>query len=413
MISEKKRKKNLLFLVLLAGLFCFAFSGTASAANVVKRAQEVTGGRWTQRTSGRKYRLSDGTYAKNTWLKIDGSVYYFDADGICETGWFTYGGKQYYASKKTGALYVKKWKNTKKNSYYLCANGVMAADGWHKIKGKYYCFSRKGRLIRDSLVTINGKTYGTDADGAQITDSFYDIGGNTYYFNSKGIRIQNKWKKIKKKYYYFDENGVLLKNQWIGDYYVGPTGARLTDCEIDGYYLDEDGKKTTKKETSVRIFVGDSRIVGMSEAVSDSNTYFIGKVAEGYSWLKNTASSSLNTYLAKYSNAKVVLALGVNDLYNISNYISYYKSLIAKYPKAYIYVMSVTPVNETTAKKYGYTVTNSQIKEFNAKLKEAFPANYLDVYTYMEKNGFSTSDGIHYTAATYKTIYNYVVSLIG
>ncbi len=362
--------------------------------------------------AGIRYKYSSGGYAKNVWLKIGSSYYRFDSKGYCKTGWFTYKNNRYYADKKSGKLYVKKWRKTSKNSYYLRANGVMAKNRFMKIKGKYYYFGSNGKLVKGKMFSVDGKYYYADKNGVRLSGSWLKKDGKKYYFNSKGVRVQNKWRKIKGKYYYFDKNGVLATSRWVGDYYVDANGARMTDCVVDGYYLDSTGKREKFSSKIEYIFVGDSRTVGMESAVSNSKTLYIGKVSMGYSWLKSTASTSLKDALNKKPTAKVIMGFGINDLGNISNYIAYYKTLIKSYPNASFYFMSVNPVENSKAKKYGYTVTNSQIKSFNSKLKEAFPSQYLDTYNYLKKDGYSTSDGIHYTAATYKKLYNHVVSLI-
>ena len=33
---------------------------------------------------------------------------------------------------------------------------------------------------------------------------------------------------------------------------------------------------------------------------------------------------------------------------------------------------------------------------------------YIDTYTYLTKNGYSTRDGLHYDNKTYKSIYSYI-----
>ncbi len=405
-------KKRVLFLALLLCTLCFACTAHASAENVVKNAELTSGGKFVNKKSGIRYQYSSGKYAKDAWLKIKGSIYHFDGKGYCDTGWFTYKNNRYYADKKTGRLYVRKWRRTSKASYYLRANGTMAKSRFVKIKGKYYYFRSNGKLVKKKMFSADGKYYYADKNGVRQTSTWVTLKGKKYYFNSKGVRVQNKWKKIKKKYYYFDKDGVLATSQWVGDYYVDKNGARMTDCVVDGYYLGSDGKRVEYNSKIEYIFVGDSRTVGMESAVSNSKTLYIGKVSMGYSWLKSTASESLKDALNKKPTAKVIMGFGINDLGNISNYIAYYKTLIKSYPKASFYFMSVNPVNESKAKKNGYSVTNSQIKSFNSKLKEAFPSQYLDTYSYLNKNSFSTSDGIHYTSATYKKLYDYVISKI-
>jgi len=422
-IGMYRKKRYLLLLVMLMGLLLCAGSVKASETtestesastteNVVKTATVVSGGQFVTKTAGLKYCYAEGGYAKNIWLNIDGGIYYFDSKGVCQTGWFTYNGNTYFANKK-GKIYVKKWKTSGTKTYYLRASGVMAQSIWLKISGNYYYFNAKGRLVTGKIFKVKGKYYCVDGSGARVCSSWVTKDGNKYYFNSSGVRVQGKWKKINGSYYYFDDDGILLTSQWIGEYYVDENGVRLTDCVVDGYTLDSDGKKVEEAFDGKYIFVGDSRVVGMASAVSDSNTIFIGKVGAGYSWLKSSASSTLATYLDADPDAKVIFAFGINDLGNISSYISYYNTLIAKYTDTEFYMMAVNPVNETTAKKYGYSVTNTQIAAFNTKLEAAFSSIYLDTYSYLNTNGFSTSDGIHYTSATYKTIYGYVLSLIG
>ncbi|MCD7737370.1 MAG: hypothetical protein LUI07_10505 [Lachnospiraceae bacterium] len=407
-------KKLLLLAVLLGMLFCVgsvkASAATNTATNAVKQAVQVTGGEWVKKSAGLKYRYADGSYAKNVWLKIDGGIYHINAKGVCETGWFTWEDNRYLANK-SGKLYVSKWHTNKYGTYYLRASGAMGKSQWLKISGKYYYFNAKGRLVTGKIFSVNGKYYCVDKKGVRVKSSWITKNGKTYYFDASGVRVQDTWKKIKGSYYYFDKKGILLTSQWVGDYYVGKDGARLTDCEVDGYKLDSTGKKI--EFTGKYIFVGDSRTVGMSNAVSKSNTVYIGEVSMGLVWLKSVASVKLASCLDADSNAKVILGFGINDLSLISSYISYYKTLLKKYPDTEFYILSVNPVDEAVAKKKGFTVTNSQIRTFNKSMKAAFPDNYLDTYTYLQKAGFGTPDGIHYNASTYVKLYDYIISEIG
>ena len=129
----------------------------------------------------------------------------------------------------------------------------------------------------------------------------------------------------------------------------------------------------------------------------------------GYNWLTGTADSQIRRYLRSNPEAYVIFNFGVNDLGNVSNYIAYYQRLIAAFPKAHFYFMSVNPIKEGAS---GYA-TNAMIKSFNKVLKAAFPSVYLDTFTLLTKKGFDTFDGIHYTVSTYQKIFNYVKSVLG
>lgn len=176
---------------------------------------------------------------------------------------------------------------------------------------------------------------------------------------------------------------------------------------------DKNNKKTeTEMDTAHRfIFVGDSRTVGMEEAIhkvsSSDRCTFIGKVGEGYHWLVNDGIEQLRSVLASDPDATVIFNLGVNDLDEIALYLDFYPQIFAEQAEASFYIMSVNPVGDACA-----GASNEEIQNFNAKLEEAFPRQYLDCYDYLEEHGFSTVDELHYTDDTYCTIHDYVVNLL-
>ncbi len=375
--------------MILFGLLCLAGAPHASAAaeNVVTSAPKARSGEWITNSNGIRYRYTkDGKYAKDTWLNIKGGIYHFDKDGYCETGWITWNRNRYCASS-AGKLYVKKWIQKNGKDYFLRSNGVLARDRLVKSGGKYYYVNESGVRVKNSWVTI---------------------GDDRCYFNNEGVRLQNTWLKYKNKYYYLDASGNKAVSCWVGKYYVGKNGARKTDCVVDGYYLDSTGKRTKVKWDY--IFVGDSRIVGMQMARASADTVYIAKVSMGYAWLQSTAGPKLKEYLKKKPDVTVILALGINDLDSIDRYITYYRNLIAAYPKTTFRVLSVNPVNDKIAAAHGYKVRNTQIAAFNAKMKEEIGrSTYLTTYTYLRKKGFETRDGVHYSLKDYGEIYDYII----
>ena len=184
-------------------------------------------------------------------------------------------------------------------------------------------------------VTSGGKHYYVGPDGARKSNCWVVQKGKRYYFGKNGVRYENKWVRANGKYYYLGKNGVMAVSKWVGNYYVGSDGARKTNCVVDGYRLDSTGKRTKITKFSGKyLIVGDSRVVGMDSAVSDSKTKFIGKVSMGYSWLKSTAGTPGGELSGGEPQTDGGVAFGVNDLGNVNSYISYYKSLQKKYPKA-------------------------------------------------------------------------------
>ena len=57
-------------------------------------------GSWKKNATGWWYEWSDGTYPKNSWLKIDGLWYWFDSRGYAVKGYQTINGKKYYFAEQ-------------------------------------------------------------------------------------------------------------------------------------------------------------------------------------------------------------------------------------------------------------------------------------------------------------------------
>lgn len=157
------------------------------------------------------------------------------------------------------------------------------------------------------------------------------------------------------------------------------------------------------------VFVGDSRTVQLQMAVGSSDKAYIAKIGEGYGWFKNTALSLIPVYAGK--GTKMIINFGVNDLSNAGKYISLVNSYVDTWTNAGItvYYASVTPVGA------GATVTNAQIENFNTQLQTGLDSRvqWIDGYTYLQQAGFTTADGLHYNAATYRSLYSYYMSIIG
>jgi len=158
--------------------------------------------------------------------------------------------------------------------------------------------------------------------------------------------------------------------------------------------------------TSDIIFVGDSRTVGMEYAVDNGDYTWLCEVGKGYYWLKENIDS-IDDYAT--TGTKVIFNLGVNDLGNVSKYIELINSYMDLWTSEgiEIYYSAVTPVGDTT-------VTNEQIESFNATLQSGLDSRvtWIDSYTFLMENGFSSSDGLHYNNATYTNLYNYYISII-
>lgn len=197
------------------------------------------------------------------------------------------------------------------------------------------------------------------------------------------------------------------------------TAATVAEDEEELTAVQYAGLKTTATGSYAAkdiIMVGDSRTVGMKAAVGGSMTY-IGEVGQGLAWLKSTATEKLVKLgnKDKLNGKAVVFNLGVNDLGNVSGYISYMNTLgkVLNRYGATVYFMTVNPVYNKLAKTWS-VVRNSGVIAFNKAMVAGLTGyGIIDSYDELVFSKFSTVDGVHYTAATYSKIYNYLMKCIG
>lgn len=148
-------------------------------------------------------------------------------------------------------------------------------------------------------------------------------------------------------------------------------------------------------------WIGDSRTVGLSNYFPINN---LAKVNCGLCDYKDNADT---IYSLKGYN--IIINLGVNDLCNIQDYIDTYNNMPEDFiSNNTIIIMSVNPCDGS------YSYLNSAIENFNEQLSENLDNRYyfIDTYSYLTANGFSTVDGLHYTQKTYTDIYHYAMSTV-
>lgn len=164
----------------------------------------------------------------------------------------------------------------------------------------------------------------------------------------------------------------------------------------------------TGKSISSIVYVGDSRTVGLKQAVGDSATVkFIAKTSMGLSWLENAAIKDLKKIVTDNPDICVIFNFGVNDLHNIDKYIEFYSKL-TNLGITNVYYMSVNPVIDEKSSN----VKNSDIEAFNKKYQEFANGKYIDTYSYLTTNGFNSPDGLHYDTDTYKKIHEFTVNAL-
>ena len=105
--------------------------------------------------------------------------------------------------------------------------------------------------------------------------------------------------------------------------------------------------------------------VGMKSAVGDQgkNDVWSCKGSMGLSWMKSTGIPNIENQIT--NGSCVIILMGVNDLYNANNYISYINSLVGSVTQkgGKLYFVSVNPTNRSA------DYLNDDIDAFNLKLK--------------------------------------------
>lgn len=156
------------------------------------------------------------------------------------------------------------------------------------------------------------------------------------------------------------------------------------------------------------IMIGDSRCVQMKSHVGAGSDTWSCKGSMGLNWMKNTGVPNVESKIG--NGTKIVIMMGVNDLYQPEAYISYINQKASTWASkgSKTYFVSVNPVDGS------YSNLTSKIVSFNNKLKNGLNSNvrYIDTYNYLVSSGFNTSDGLHYKSDTSRKIYNYIKSNI-
>lgn len=159
----------------------------------------------------------------------------------------------------------------------------------------------------------------------------------------------------------------------------------------------------------LKVFIGDSRTVGMDKSVEDNdNEKYIAKGSMGYNYLEETAWAEFEKLVEENSGKEInaVVNFGVNDLSNEEKYAEFINEKIKTLPdNVSVSWASVNPV------KGNYVKLKERIETFNEQLKTDLDSSigYIDSYTWLMENGFSSSDGLHYSAETNKSIHDFWV----
>lgn len=178
----------------------------------------------------------------------------------------------------------------------------------------------------------------------------------------------------------------------------------------------------TKTTLNKKIYIGDSRTVGMYFALYGGTNDFVfeekeniiwyAKVSKGFNWFSKEAMPKIEKYLNN-DNYDVIMLMGTNDLYDTNiaiKYIEIIQDFANRFHDSNFIVISVNPINDLNAAQKGYFVNDSDVIKFNEVYKNSINStnqknlSYCDTYSFIKDN-FISQDGIHYDKETYKKIF--------
>ena len=129
----------------------------------------------------------------------------------------------------------------------------------------------------------------------------------------------------------------------------------------------------------------------------------------GLAWMVNTGIPSAEKYMS--DGTAIIILMGVNDLYNLNEYVKYINNNYSKWMDkgVVVYFVSVNPCTDNYAK-----LLNKKINKFNSEISKALNPNirYIDSYSNLLNTGYNTVDGLHYDYETSNKLYNFIKSNI-
>lgn len=184
---------------------------------------EITSGNgFVETDEGTMYIKDDGTPAKAEWINVDGTYYYINSNGytasnewvngywINEDGSWTYEGKLEWKQNSTGW-----WVEDSKGWYPV--------NSWQKIDGVWYYFNASGYMASNEYYNgywfnADGSwdpqyflTWKSNSTGWWVEDK-------------SGWWPSSQWLKIDGCWYYFDASGYMVTNQYVDGYWIGADG---------------------------------------------------------------------------------------------------------------------------------------------------------------------------------------------
>ena len=211
--------------------------GIADATGIAQ-AYGLSKGTW--EPSGDTWRFVRDGQAKTGWFSAGGRWYWAGSDGRTIRGWSTINGRRYFFDDSTAM--VTGWKQEDGKWYYLRPDGDMAT-GWVKDAGSWYYLNSDGVMVTGWLLD-GGTWYWLDPSSGAMVTGWVKVGGAWYYMAGSGA-MNTGWLLDGGTWYWLDPSSGAMVTGWVkvggAWYYMAGSGAMNTGWLLDGgtwYWLD-------------------------------------------------------------------------------------------------------------------------------------------------------------------------------
>ena len=161
---------------------------------------------------GKIYYYKDSAALKGVQT-INGKIYYFDAEGIMQTGLQFVNNKSYFfnedAEPEKCFAVTGEWKTVDGNKYYFKTNG-QAEVGFKEVGSDLYHLNRPKGEVLTGLQVIDGRTYFFDKDGKAFKGGWKTVDGKRFFFKTNGA-AEKGWKQISGKWYFMDRTTAVMQ----------------------------------------------------------------------------------------------------------------------------------------------------------------------------------------------------------
>ena len=169
--------------------------GVADATGIAE-TYGLSKGTWEK--SGDSWRFMRGGKAATGWFSAGGRWYWAGSDGRTIRGWSTINGRRYFFDDTTAM--VTGWKQENGKWFYLRSQGDMAT-GWVKDGRSWYYLDGQGAMATGWLLD-GGKWYYLDGEGIMKT-GWIKVGGDWFHMNGSGV-MSTGWLASGGSWYWLD-----------------------------------------------------------------------------------------------------------------------------------------------------------------------------------------------------------------